>query len=89
MLFLGITCYKKWWIRSSWRNVYIGTTLIGVFFSLLQIALIFRINRIIGISDYALALGDDVLNEFVGGVQFLPLTIMMVNLCPQGSEGAS
>ena len=27
--------------------------------------------------------------EFVAGIQFLPTTIMMVHLCPAGSEGAS
>jgi hypothetical protein len=28
------------------------------------------------------ALGDDAMAELIGGVQFLPTTIMMVHLCP-------
>lgn len=35
------------------------------------------------------ALGDDAFAEFISGIQFLPTTIMMVHLCPHGSEGAS
>ena len=27
--------------------------------------------------------------DFIAGIQFLPTTIMMVHLCPSGSEGAS
>jgi len=42
-----------------------------------------------GLSPFLFALGDDAFAEFIGGVQFLPTTIMMVHLCPAGSEGAS
>ena len=42
-----------------------------------------------GISNFWFALGDDAFQEFIMGIQFLPTTIMMVHLCPEGSEGAS
>jgi hypothetical protein len=58
-------------------------------FSVLQFALIFGWNRVFGIGDYIFALGDDVFAEFISGIQFLPTTIMMVHLCPPGSEGAA
>jgi len=32
---------------------------------------------------------DQGMMEFIMGVQFLPTTIMMVHLCPEGSEGVS
>ena len=56
-------------------------------FSALQILLIKGIT--FGLSPFLFALGDDAFADFIGGIQFLPTTIMMVHLCPAGSEGAS
>lgn len=87
LLYLGILVYKYWLIESSWRRVYIVTTLLNGLFSMLQVLLIYGIT--FGIADFWFALGDDAMLEFIGGVQFLPSTILMVHLCPAGSEGAS
>ncbi len=87
LLYLGVLAYKYFLIRWSWRTVYIVTTLLGGFFSLLQLCLIYDMT--FGISQFLFCLGDDAFSEFIGGIQFLPTTIMMVHLCPTGSEGAS
>ena len=87
LLFLGVLAYKYYFISWSWRSIYIVTTLLNGFFSLLQVLLIQGIT--FGLSNFAFALGDDAFSEFIGGIQFLPTTIMMVHLCPPGSEGAS
>ena len=87
LLFLGILAYKHYFIRYSWRSVYVWTTLLNGFFSALQVLLIYGIT--FGLSNFWFAIGDDVFAEFVGGVQFLPTTIMMVHLCPDGSEVCS
>eukprot|EP00581_Thalassiosira_minuscula_P031219 CAMPEP_0183785900 /NCGR_PEP_ID=MMETSP0739-20130205/66743_1 /TAXON_ID=385413 /ORGANISM="Thalassiosira miniscula, Strain CCMP1093" /LENGTH=616 /DNA_ID=CAMNT_0026029921 /DNA_START=241 /DNA_END=2091 /DNA_ORIENTATION=+ len=87
LLWLGIMAYKKFFIRWSWRTVYISTTLLNGLFSALQILLIQGIT--FGLSPFLFALGDDAFADFIGGIQFLPTTIMMVHLCPSGSEGAS
>lgn len=87
LLYLGVVAYKYCFIRYSWRMVYICTTILGGIFSALQILLIQ--GHTFGLSPFVFALGDDAFAEFIGGVQFLPTTIMMVHLCPAGSEGAS
>lgn len=87
LLYLGIISYKYLLIDWSWRKVYILTTLLNGFFSLLQVLLIMGIT--FGMSSFWFALGDDAFAEFISGIQFLPTTIMMVHLCPTGSEGAS
>ena len=87
LLYFGILAYKYYFITWSWRSVYIFTTLINGFFSALQVLLIHGIT--FGLSNFVFALGDDAFSEFIGGIQFLPTTIMMVHLCPSGSEGAS
>lgn len=89
LVFLGIMVYKHYLVNVSWRTIYIYTTFLNTIFSSFQFVLIFRLNRELGISDYLFALGDDVFAEFIQGIQFLPITIMMVHLCPAGSEGAA
>ncbi|VEU45145.1 unnamed protein product [Pseudo-nitzschia multistriata] len=87
LLYLGIITYKYFMMNWSWRLVYVICTLLNGVFSALQILLILGIT--FGIPNFAFALGDDAFAEFLAGVQFLPSTIMMVHLCPEGSEGAS
>lgn len=87
LLYLGVLAYKRYFITWSWRHVYIYTTLLNGLFSLLQVLLIYGIT--FGLSPFLFTLGDDAFAEFISGIQFLPNTIMMVHLCPSGSEGAS
>ena len=87
LLYLGVMAYKFYFIKYSWRAIYIGTTTLNTILSLLQLLLIKGIT--FGLSPFVFALGDDIFADFIAGVQFLPTTIMMVHLCPAGSEGAS
>ena len=87
LLYFGILAYKYYFIFWSWRKVYIFTTMLNGLFSMLQILLIYGIT--FGLSPFWFTLGDDAFAEFISGIQFLPTTIMMVHLCPVGSEGAS
>jgi hypothetical protein len=34
-------------------------------------------------------LGDDVITAYISGIQFLPVCIMYMRLCPEGAEGSS
>jgi MFS family permease len=89
LLFVGVVAYKQYMRGWSWRNVYWMVIIANCFFSVLQIMLIRGANRAMGIGDFWFALGDEAMVEFAAGVQFLPCTIMMVHLCPKGSEGVS
>lgn len=87
LLYVGVMAYKYYFIRFSWRTIYVGTTILNGFLSLLQVLLIEGIT--FGLSPFVFALGDDIFADFIAGVQFLPTTIMMVHLCPSGTEGSS
>lgn len=87
LLYIGVMVYKYYFIKWSWRKVYIMATMLNGVVSILQIFLILQIT--FGLSNFLFALGDDAMAEFIAGIQFLPTTIMMVHLCPKGSEGAS
>ena len=87
LLWLGVVTYKKFFIKLSWRSIYVTTTLLNGVLSTFQIFLIKEIT--FGLSPFLFALGDDAFADFIVGIQILPATIMMVSLCPAGSEGAS
>lgn len=90
MTFAGIMAYKTWFFKSSWRMIYVGTMCLTTFFSLLQIVLIFQWNiKYLHMSNYFFSLGDDVITAYIAGIQFLPVCIMYMRLCPDGAEGAS
>ncbi|CAM9894602.1 unnamed protein product [Chrysoparadoxa australica] len=90
MTFLGIVAYKRFFFHVSWRHVYSYSVVFTTLFSLLQIVLIYQWNKtILHLGDFWFALGDDVISEYIQGIQFLPVCIMYVQMCRQGSEGAT
>jgi hypothetical protein len=90
MTFAGVLAYKNFFFKSSWRNIYIWTAMLTTFFSLMQLVLIFQLNKkYLHLNNYLFSLGDDVISSYISGIQFLPLCIMYMRLCPEGAEGAS
>lgn len=89
MAWFGIMTYERYFFASNWRIVYFWCTTLAAIIALGQLILVFGWNRIIGIPDIWFSMGDDVLVEFVIAVQFLPMCIMYIGLCPVGSEGTT
>jgi hypothetical protein len=90
MTFAGVMAYKTYFFKTSWRLIYIGTMSLTTFFSLMQLVLIFQWNTTyLHMSNYFFSLGDDVISAYISGIQFLPVCIMYMRLCPDGAEGAS
>ena len=79
--------FKKYLFHTSWRKIYIYTTLASAVFAMLQIMLICRINVKIGIPDLTFALGDSALTSLMYAIQTMPASIMFVALVPEGQEG--
>ena len=78
LLYLGIITYKYFMMDWSWRAVYVWCTLLGGVFSALQLLLLY--DKTFGVSPFLFALGDDAFADFIGGIQFLPTTIMVRSL---------
>lgn len=89
MAWVGILTYEKFFFASNWRIVYFWCTNLAAIIALGQLILVFGWNKNIGIPDIWFSMGDDVLVEFVIAVQFLPMCIMYLGLCPAGSEGTT
>jgi len=89
MTFAGTVAYKNFFFKTSWRLIYMWTVGLTTFFSLLQLVLIFQLNQYLHLSNYLFSMGDDVISAYISGIQFLPVCIMYMRLCPEGAEGAS
>eukprot|EP01039_Chlorochromonas_danica_P009548 gene9548-10553_t len=90
MTFAGVMAYKYFFFKTSWRRIYVWTVSLTCFFSMLQLILIFQWNvKYLHLNNYFFSLGDDVISAYISGIQFLPLCIMYMRLCPEGAEGAS
>lgn len=90
MTFAGVLAYKYFFFKVSWRKIYVYSTVLVTIFGLLQLTLIAQWNiKYLHMSNYFFSLGDDVISSYISGIQFLPLCIMYMKLCPEGSEGAS
>lgn len=89
MAWFGIMTYKKFFFASNWRIVYFWCTTLATVIALGQLILVFGWHRKLGIPDIVFSAGDDVLVEFIIAVQFLPMCIMYLGLCPPGSEGTT
>ena len=90
MTFVGILIYKYYLFNVTWRSIYIWSCFLTAFFSLMQLVLIFQINQtVLHMGNYLFSMGDDVITAYISGIQFLPVCIMYMKLCPSGAEGAS
>ena len=86
---LGMVVFHLFFFRTPWRRVFLFTTAVNIFFSLLQILLILRVNQKMGIPDIVFALGDTAAVQFTLAVQSMPSSIIFVMLCPEGAEGVT
>eukprot|EP01064_Diplonema_japonicum_P005237 TRINITY_DN13531_c0_g1_i1.p1 TRINITY_DN13531_c0_g1~~TRINITY_DN13531_c0_g1_i1.p1 ORF type:complete len:522 (+),score=43.00 TRINITY_DN13531_c0_g1_i1:56-1621(+) len=88
MNWLGVAMYKQRMSNMSWRTIYYVTSAVSFVFSIMQVVLILRWNRTVGVSDLVFALGDNSVAVFVAAIQFLPTVIMYISMCPAGAEGS-
>ena len=76
--------------NTSWRKIYVGTTLILLTFSCLQLVLVLKSSHIQPVAVQLLfAMGSYGVLMFAQSIQFLPACRMFLGMCPEGAEGAS
>jgi len=84
----GIFFYRLYLKEVPTRKIFLGTTLAYLPFCLLQILLVSKAHRRLGIPDVALAFTDDVGLSALAQVAFMPTLVLAARLCPPGVEGA-
>ena len=86
---LGIYLYKKWLYRYSFKSIMISGTIIWIFFSLISLILVFRLNLKIGIPDYMFCMTADSLSIAISELVTMPILVMAANMCPKSIEGTT
>jgi MFS family permease len=87
LAWIGVVLYRSFFFNASFRQIFIYTTILGTFFSFLQVILILQLNIKIGIPNFYFALGDSAIVAVIMGIQFIPSAILFGILCPEGYEG--
>jgi hypothetical protein len=86
---IGVLAYEEYFFDTSWRKIFVVCSAVNFFVGLLQLVLVSGLNREFGIPDIFFAMGDDGVQEFLIGVQFLPVAIMYAGMCTEGAEGTT
>ena len=86
---IAMIIYQKFFFNLGIRQVFIWSTLAGILISIAQVALILRLNLEIGLPDIAFLVILTVVSVAIATVTFVPMIVMFVAICPEGSEGTT
>nr|XP_043616493.1 probable folate-biopterin transporter 3 [Erigeron canadensis] len=84
---LGVILYQNVFRSHPFRNVLLWTQLLYGGSSLLDLALVLRLNLKFGVSDYIFVVMDEAVSKMIGRLKWLPLLVLSSKLCPSGIEG--
>jgi hypothetical protein len=82
---LGVVAYDFFFFNKQWKKFLMWTTLVGVFFSMLQLCLIYKFT--FGLPTYLFAIGDSSFQMTAQLMSFMPMAIMFIAVIPDGAEG--
>jgi MFS family permease len=77
---IGFIAYRHFFFDTSFRRIFIYTTILGAVFSTLQIILILQLNVTVGIPNFYFALGDSAIVAVIMGIQYIPSAILFGKL---------
>jgi hypothetical protein len=81
---LGVVAYDVLFFKEGWKAFLTWTTFLGVFFSMLQLCLLYGFT--FGLPTYLFAVGDTSLQMTVQLMSFMPMAIMFLAVIPHGAE---
>lgn len=84
---LGIFLYNKVLKNVGFKKIVFYTTILYIFFNLLTIVLVLRLNQRYGISDFYFCMTADALTTALGEINTMPLLVLACNICPKNIEG--
>ncbi|KAJ7562465.1 hypothetical protein O6H91_03G069900 [Diphasiastrum complanatum] len=85
--FLGALIYHKGLKGLTFRSLLFWAQLFLFLSGMLDLILVTRFNKQLGIPDYFLAAGDESLAQALYRLKWMPIYILCARLCPAGIEG--
>jgi folate/biopterin transporter len=83
----GILLYNRVLKNVGFKKIIFCTTILYIFFNMLTIIVVLRINRIFGIPDFWFCMTADALTTALGEINTMPLLVLACNICPKNIEG--
>lgn len=83
----GIWLYNAYLKSVNFKKIMWGTTILSMFFNLLSICLVKRVNLYFGISDFWFCVAADSLATSLGEINMMPILVLACNICPKNIEG--
>ncbi|GAX83178.1 hypothetical protein CEUSTIGMA_g10604.t1 [Chlamydomonas eustigma] len=83
---IGIIIYNSCLKSTSIRSILFWSMLLYAALSSTTLMLVSGLNRAIGISDQAFALGNEIILTLIGEVSFMPILVLSAQICPAGVE---
>lgn len=84
---LGVYTFNKYLKNIPFQKILYWSTIICVSLGLTQIILVLRWNSYLGIPDKFFSIGDSVIIQTIGEINYLPILILACRLCPKNIEG--
>lgn len=84
---LGILVFNKFFRNVSFKKIIWVTTILSMFFNMLSIVVVERLNTKIGVPDLYFCLTTDALTTALAEINTMPLLVLACNLCPKNIEG--
>jgi hypothetical protein len=81
---IGVILFDYFVFDNRWKSLYLWTTLVGVFFSVLQLCLCYSFT--FGLPEVLFAIGDQSILVATQLMTFLPMAIMFLPMIPNGAE---
>ena len=88
-MFVGVAIFNRFLSRYSYRTIFIIAHIFTVFTALLDIVLVLRWNKMLGITDQVFILGDSIASPLVRRFISMPTCVLASRLCPAGGGGTS
>ncbi|KAJ0735951.1 putative MFS transporter superfamily, biopterin transporter family [Helianthus annuus] len=84
---LGVLLYQNVFRSHPFRGVLFWTQLLYGASSLLDLALVLRLNLKLNVPDYIFVVMDEAVSKMIGRLRWMPLLVLSSKLCPSGIEG--
>jgi len=85
-LLFGVLCYRIFMTNWTYRKIFLVCQLALFLSQLLDIVLVMRWNRAIGIPDYLFYVGDTTFDMVVAKLFYMPLCVLAYKVCPRDLE---
>ena len=84
---IGIWFYNKYLRNVGFKKIMWWTTMLSMFFNMLSIVVVSRLNLKLGIPDFWFCLTADALTTALAEINTMPLLVLACNICPKNIEG--